>query len=60
MAGGTHLKDEYDLPVDKHVYLQLDPLGSAEKGLSEAASFVKDKLDEITRNIKERDQGKSE
>ncbi|MEI2276175.1 hypothetical protein OHC50_01685 [Paenarthrobacter ilicis] len=60
VAGGTHLKDEYDLPVDKHVYLQLDPLGSAEKGLSEAASFVKDKLDEITRNIKERDQGKSE
>ncbi|GAA2864719.1 hypothetical protein [Paenarthrobacter ilicis] len=60
VAGGTHLKDEYDLPVDKHVYLQLDPLGSAEKGLSEAASFVKDKLDEITRNIKDRDQGKSE
>lgn len=60
VAGGTHLKDEYDLPVDKHVYLQLDPLGSAEKGLSEAASFVKDKLDEITRNIKDRDQGKPE
>ena len=60
VGNGTHLKDEYDPPIDKHVYLQLDPLGSAEKGLTDAASFVKDKLDEITRNIREREHEKSE
>ncbi|KUM40688.1 hypothetical protein ACIQH5_11775 [Paenarthrobacter sp. NPDC091711] len=60
VSGGTHLKDEYDLPIDHNVYLQLDPLGSAEKGISDAASFVKDKLDEITKNLRDRDQGKSE
>ncbi|WP_309074350.1 hypothetical protein [Paenarthrobacter sp.] len=60
VAGGTHLKEEYDLPIDKNVYLQLDPLGSAEKGLSEAATFFKDKLDEVTKNLRDRDQGKSE
>ena len=60
VGGGTHLKDEYDLSIDHKVFLQLDPLGSAEKGLSEVASFVKEKLDEITRNLRDRDQGKSE
>ena len=25
VGGGTHLKDEYDLPIDQKVYLQLDP-----------------------------------
>ncbi|WP_347110733.1 hypothetical protein AAHB33_08260 [Paenarthrobacter sp. S56] len=58
VGGGTHLKDEYDLPIDRNVYLQLDPLSSAEKGLADAAKAVKDKLDEFGRNIRDREQGK--
>ena len=58
VSGGTHLKDEYDLTIDHEVYLQLDPLSSAEKGFAEAAKAVKDKLDEFGRNIRDRDQNK--
>ncbi len=31
VGGGTHLKDEYDLPVGHNVYVQMDPLSSAEQ-----------------------------
>ncbi|MFP3580138.1 hypothetical protein [Arthrobacter sp. fls2-241-R2A-200] len=58
VGGGTHLKDEYDLPISQEVYLQLDPLSSAEKGFSEAASRIKDKLDELGKNLRDRDQAK--
>lgn len=58
VSGGTHLKDEYDLPIDQHVYLQLDPLSTAEKGLADAAKAVREKLDEFGKNIRDRDQGK--
>jgi len=54
VAGGTHLKDEYDLPIGQNVYLQADPLSSAEKSLSEAGKIVKEKIDEIAKNIRER------
>ena len=55
VAGGTHLKDEYDLPASQNVYLQQDPLTTAEKSLSEAGKIVKEKIDEITKNIRERE-----
>ena len=58
VSGGTHLKDEYDLPIDQHVYLQLDPLSTAEKGFADAAKAVREKLDEFGKNIRDRDQGK--
>ncbi|MGP0221589.1 hypothetical protein [Paenarthrobacter sp. NCHU4564] len=60
VSGGTHLKDEYDLTVDHDVYLQLDPLSSAEKGLADAAKAVREKLDEFGRNIRDRDQAKDQ
>jgi hypothetical protein len=34
--------------------LQQDPLSTAEKSLSEAGKIVKEKIDEITKNIRER------
>ena len=57
VAGGTHLKDEYDLPAAQTVYLQPDPLSSAEKSLSDAGKIVKDKIDEIAKNLRDRQQG---
>jgi hypothetical protein len=56
VGGGTHLKDEYDLPVSQEVYLQLDPLSSASKTLSEAERVIKEKFDEIKKNLKDREQ----
>ncbi len=56
VAGGTHLKEEFDLPVGQTVYLQPDPLTSAEKSLSDAGKIVKDKIDEIAKNIRDRQQ----
>ncbi len=56
VGGGTHLKDEYDLPVAQDVYLQLDPLSSAGKSLSEAERIIKEKFDEIKKNFLDREQ----
>ncbi|UZX02160.1 hypothetical protein F8G81_05665 [Arthrobacter sp. CDRTa11] len=56
VGGGTHLKDEYDLPVTQEVYLQLDPISSAGKTLSEAERVIKEKFDEIKKNLMDRDQ----
>jgi hypothetical protein len=56
VGGGTHLKDEYDLPVGHEVYLQLDPLSSAGKTLSEAERVIKEKFDEIKKNLMDREQ----
>jgi hypothetical protein len=56
VGGGTHLKDEYDLPVGQDVYLQLDPLSSAGKTLSEAERIIKEKFDEIKKTLMDREQ----
>lgn len=56
VGGGTHLKDEYDVPVGQDVYLQLDPLSSAGKSLSEAERIIKEKFDEIKKNFMDREQ----
>jgi len=56
VGGGTHLKDEYDLPVGQDVYLQLDPLSTAGKTLAEAERVIKEKFDEIKKNLKDREQ----
>lgn len=44
VAGGTHLKDEYDLPVTQNVYLQLDPLTNAEATLKDLFGKVQENL----------------
>jgi hypothetical protein len=56
VGGGTHLKDEYDLPVGQDVYLQLDPLSTAGKTLSEAERVIKEKFDEIKKSFLDREQ----
>ena len=56
VGGGTHLKDEFDLPIGQDVFLQMDPLSSAEKNLSEAGRIIKDKLDDLVKSRRERDQ----
>jgi len=56
VGGGTHLKDEYDLPVGHEVYVQLDPLSTAGKTISDAERIIKEKLDEIRKNLLDRDQ----
>jgi hypothetical protein len=56
VGGGTHLKDEYDLPVGHNVYVQMDPLSSASKTLSEAERVIKEKFDEIKKNLRDREQ----
>ena len=56
VGGGTHLKDEYDLPIGQDVFLQMDPLSSAEKNLSEAGRIIKDKLDDLMKSKRDRDQ----
>ena len=56
VGGGTHLKDEYDLPVSHNVYVQMDPLSSASKTLSEAERVIKEKFDEIKKNLRDREQ----
>ncbi len=56
VGGGTHLKDEYDVPVGQDVYVQLDPLSSAGKSLSEAERIIKEKFDEIKKNFLDREQ----
>ena len=56
VGGGTHLKDEYNVPVGQDVYLQLDPLSSAGKSLSEAERIIKEKFDEIKKNFMDREQ----
>ena len=56
VGGGTHLKDEYDLPVGNTDYVQMDPLSSASKTLSEAERVIKEKFDEIKKNLRDREQ----
>lgn len=56
VAGGTHLKDEYDLPVGQDVHLQLDPLSTAGKTISDAEKTIRDKLEDIVKNIRDREQ----
>lgn len=55
VGGGTHLKDEYDLPVGHTVYLQMDPLSSAGKTLAEAERVIKEKFDEVKKNLRDRE-----
>lgn len=55
VAGGTHLKDEYDLPIGQDVYLQTDPLTSAGKTIADAEKVIREKLDEIKKNFTERE-----
>lgn len=55
VSGGTHLKDEYDVPIGHDVFLQRDPLSSAEKNLSEAGRIIKDKLDDLVKSRRDRD-----
>jgi hypothetical protein len=54
VGGGTHLKDEYNLPIDQNVYLQAGPLAGAEKPVSDAVKTVKERLDAIRKNKRER------
>jgi hypothetical protein len=56
VGGGNHLKDEYDLPVGQDVYVQLDPLSSAGKTLSEAERIIREKFDEIKKTLMDREQ----
>ena len=56
VGGGTHLKDEYDLPVGQNVFLQMDPLSTANKTLSDAERVIKEKFDEIKKNLMDREQ----
>ncbi len=56
VGGGTHLKEEYGLPVSQDVYLQINPLSSAGKTLSEAERVIKEKFDEIKKNLRDREQ----
>lgn len=56
VGGGTHLKDEYDLPVGQNVYLQMDPLSTAGKTLADAERVIKEKFDEIKKNLRDREQ----
>jgi hypothetical protein len=56
VGGGTHLKDEYDLPAGQDVYLQLDPLSSAGKTIADAEKIIKEKLDELKKTLLDRDQ----
>ena len=56
VGGGTHLKDEYDLPVGQNVYVQMDPLSTAGKTLAEAERVIKEKFDEIKKNLRDREQ----
>ncbi|MEJ1194351.1 hypothetical protein ACFC25_07045 [Pseudarthrobacter sp. NPDC055928] len=44
VAGGTHLKDEYDLPLTHNVYLQLDPISSAETTIKDLFGKVQENL----------------
>ena len=56
VGGGTHLKDEYDLPASQDVYLQLDPLSNAGKTISDAEKIIKEKFDELKKNLLDREQ----
>lgn len=56
VGGGTHLKDEYDVPVGQNVYVQMDPLSTAGKTLAEAERIIKEKFDEIKKNLRDREQ----
>ena len=44
VAGGTHLKDEYDLPASHDVYLQVDVLTNAESTVKDLFGKVQDNL----------------
>ena len=46
VGGGTHLKDEYDVPVGHNVYVQMDPLSTAGKTVAETERVIKEKFDE--------------
>ena len=56
VGGGTHLKDEYDVPASQDVYVQMDPLSTAGKTLAEAERVIKEKFDEIKKNLRDREQ----
>ena len=56
VGGGTHLKDEYDVPVSQDVYLQMDTLSTAGKTLADAERVIKEKFDEINKNLRDREQ----
>ncbi|KQR01923.1 hypothetical protein ASF72_12185 [Arthrobacter sp. Leaf141] len=44
VAGGTHLKDEYDLPSNHEVYLQVDVITNAESTIKDLFGKVQDNL----------------
>lgn len=56
VGDGTHLKNEYDLPVGQNVYVQMDPLSTAGKTLAEAERVITEKFDEIKKNLRDREQ----
>ena len=44
VSGGTHLKDEYDLPVGHPVYLQVDVMSNAESTIKDLFGKVQENL----------------
>lgn len=48
VAGGTHLKDEYDLPVAHDVYLQVDVITNAESTIKDLFGKVQENLRSAT------------
>lgn len=44
VSGGTHLKDEYDLPLDHEVFLQVDVISNAETTIKDLFGKVQENL----------------
>ncbi|GGH98245.1 hypothetical protein ACFFGR_00815 [Arthrobacter liuii] len=44
VAGGTHLKDEYDLPVNHDVYVPVDVITNAESTIKDLFGKVQENL----------------
>ena len=44
VAGGTHLKDEYDVPLTHDVYLQVDVITNAESTIKDLFGKVQENL----------------
>ncbi|WP_185982328.1 hypothetical protein [Arthrobacter sp. KBS0703] len=44
------------MPVGQNVYVQMDPLSTAGKTLAEAERIIKEKFDEIKKNLRDREQ----
>ncbi|MFD5278597.1 hypothetical protein ACFWIX_13670 [Pseudarthrobacter sp. NPDC058362] len=57
VAGGTHLKDEYDLPVGQDVYLQVDVITNAESTIKDLFGKVQENLRGATHKPGDRPEG---